>query len=143
MLVRSLSSSLQASRSCLFGTAVAAACRHCVRQGASWYRKILLLGTYALLLGSDANKHEVTTVFLKYICFYVFNWGGIKPWWTPDKEIWPNPISVSMGDYWLMCQPAPICKLTLEQSTSTDPLIFHIWSYFHELFLLFLTANRL
>ena len=29
---------------------------------------------------------------------FVFNWGGIKPRQTPDKDVWPNPISVSMGD---------------------------------------------
>ena len=28
---------------------------------------------------------------------FVFNWGGIKPRQTTDKEVWPNPISVSMG----------------------------------------------
>ena len=23
---------------------------------------------------------------------FVFNWGGIKPWWTPDKEVRPDPL---------------------------------------------------
>ena len=32
------------------------------------------------------------------LALFVFNWGGIKPRWTPDKEVWPNPISVSIGD---------------------------------------------
>jgi hypothetical protein len=34
----------------------------------------------------------------KYKCCFIFNWGGIKPQLTPDKEVWPNPISVSMDD---------------------------------------------
>ena len=29
---------------------------------------------------------------------FVFTWGGIKTRRTPDKEVWTNPINVSMGD---------------------------------------------
>ena len=61
---------------------------------------------------------KITYIFVDFYfktCF-VFNWGGIKPRRTPDKEVRPNPLQ------WILCQPALICTLNLVQSTSKNSL---------------------
>ena len=46
----------------------------------------------------NSSEHNVFSLWVSYFLCFVFNWGGIKPQRTQVKEVWPNPISVSMGD---------------------------------------------
>ena len=55
---------------------------------------------------------------------FVFNWGGIKPQRTPDKEVWPNPIIVLAWVANVSTSP----KLYIELSTPVLVETFHIWS---------------
>ena len=55
---------------------------------------------------------------------FVFNWGGIKPQPTPDKEVWPNPIVVLAWVANVSTSP----NLYIELSTPGLVETFHIWS---------------
>ena len=51
--------------------------------------------TYVMTASASADLKELPLLrssfdmIQKFVCF-VFNWGGIKPWWTPDMEVRPN-----------------------------------------------------
>ena len=49
-------------------------------------------------LKSKYNFYANAIICLYIVCFLFLNEEALKPRRTPDKEVWPNPISVSMDD---------------------------------------------
>ena len=66
--------------------------------------------------GHQHPWYSSSHVFTNFESTNLFNWGGIKPRRTPDKEVKPNPLVLA----WLT--NALTSTLNLVQSTSTDPL---------------------
>ena len=63
--------------------------------------------------------------YLTCFCFFVFNWGGIKPRRTPDKEVRLNPFMLA----WVTNMST---SPNLYIEFSTEPLAsgkFCLWSY--------------
>ena len=66
-----------------------------------------------------------------FLCF-VFNWEGIKPRRTPDKEVKPNPIALAWVTN-MLTGPNLYIEFSKEYCTVlVDPFAsrkFFIWSY--------------